>query len=111
MARGRKYGCGRAIDAEMFALARMFGGQVGAVGWAQQSIESEEDRNEAIGDARRRYNRARKRLNAMAGSVVNGRMEVRRRGKLVRNGNRSVRACEREMNEALAILNSYGEIA
>jgi hypothetical protein len=38
-------------------------------------------------------------------------MEVRRSGKLVRNGIRSVRAAEREMNRQLAVLASYGEVA
>ena len=111
MGRARKHGCGRAVDAEMFAIARMFGGGEGAVDLAQRSIESEGDRAEAVKAARKLFNRARKRLNAMSGSVVGGRMEVRRSGKLVRNGIRSVRAAEREMNRQLAVLASYGEVA
>ena len=111
MGRARKHGCGRAVDSEMFAIARMFGGGEGAVDLAQNAMKSEADRPRAVKAARARYNRASRRLNSMTGAVVGGRMEVRRRGKLVRNGIRSVRAAEREMNEMLAVLASYGEVA
>jgi hypothetical protein len=99
------------VDAEMFAIARMFGGGEGAVDLASSAMESEADRAEAVKAARARFNRARKRLNSMTGAVVGGRMEVRRSGKLVRNGIRSVRAAEREMKDAKAILTGYGEVA
>jgi hypothetical protein len=101
----RKHGCGRAVDAEMFAIARMFGHQ------PEEETVAKGDRAQEVNEALGRLRRAEKRLASMSGSVDGVRLVVSRRGKIVRNGLRSVRACQREINEMRALLAGYGVTA